>query len=480
MLSSLVASIAVALTLSLLATPVVRLAALRWKFVDLPDNRRKVHSKPLPRIGGVAIFVAYFGSFLGIAVLSNSLAVGVVKSFAPAALLVFLVGLLDDVIGLKPWHKLAAEVLAAILLISSGVYIHGVPTAVGMLCTILWLVLCVNAVNLIDGLDGLAAGIALLATLTILAASVLCGNVELAIATAPLAGSLMGFLVFNFNPASIFLGDSGSLLIGFLLACYGILWSSKSATIPKMAAPMIALAVPLADTTLAIVRRFLREQPIFSPDRSHVHHRLIALGFTHRRAVLVLYSAACFAGLSSLFLIAAAKRWEPFVIVCFAAAVFFAMQRLGYAELEAARRILTSSAFHRELSGQLAVLSFEDKLGNAQTASDCWAVIREASHDFGFHPIHLRLEGRMFADEPESNPRTSWVLHMPISQDDWIELCHELGPVRHASAVLSFAEAIRKVLNTKRAALARFGRQEGPTSAATGGRVGLASGAQHM
>lgn len=487
MLTTVLLFIAISLALSVAVTPGVRAAALRWKFVDQPDNRRKVHRKPLPRIGGVAIFVAYFGSCLTITacVHSDVVTFDVVKSLAPAAVLVFFIGLLDDIIGLKPWHKLSAEIVASVFVISSGISIRGMPTFAahplwGMFFTILWLVVCTNAVNLIDGLDGLAAGIALLATLTILVASLLDGSVQLTIAAAPLAGALLGFLIFNFNPASIFLGDSGSLLIGFLLGCYSILWSAQSNTVPKMAAPMIALAVPLVDTALAIVRRSLRAQPIFSPDRSHVHHRLIALGFTHRRAVLLLYLSACIAGISALFLIAAETLWEPFIVVCFVAGVLFAIQRLGYAELEAARGILTSSAFHRELNGQLAVRTFADKLANASTANDCWAVIREASHDFGFHPVHLQLEGRMFVDEPESSPRNSWVLRMPISQDNWIELCHELGPVTYASVVLSFAEVIRKVLNSKRAALARLNRQEGALSATAGVYPGLASSAQRM
>lgn len=468
MLTSLIPLIAVSFALSLMATPVVRAAALRWRLVDVPDHNRKVHRQPLPRIGGVAIIVAYFGSCLIVSAFSSTTPAGfgITKSLAPAALLVFGAGLLDDIIGLKPWHKLAVEVLAAFLVVSSGIYVRNMPPAVGIVCTVPWLVLCINSMNLIDGLDGLAAGIALLATFTILAASMFHGSLGLAIATAPLAGVLLGFLLFNFNPASIFLGDSGSLSIGFLLGCYSILWSGDSSSFPNLAAPVVALAVPLADTTLAIVRRFLRAQPIFSPDRAHVHHRLIALGFSHRRAVLLLYLAASIAGVSSVVVIAAGKRWAPVLILAFAAAVLLAIQRLGYAELASARRILTSSAFHQELSGRLAILSFQDKLASAATANDCWAVIREASHEFGFHPVHLQLQGRSFVDEPELIAKSAWTLRMPIAQNDWIELCHDLGPVRHPGAVLSFAETIRKVLGVKRAALARPSRTEAALSAA--------------
>src|SRR5947208_12565007 len=126
------------------------------------------------------------------------------------------------------------------------------------------------------GGDGLAAGLGLFATLTMAIAALLHGNLTLAIATAPLAGALLGFLRYNFNPASIFLGDSGSLLVGFLLGCYGVLWTQKSATLLGMAAPLMALSIPLLDTALAIVRRFLRHQPIFGADRGHIHHKLLA------------------------------------------------------------------------------------------------------------------------------------------------------------------------------------------------------------
>jgi UDP-GlcNAc:undecaprenyl-phosphate GlcNAc-1-phosphate transferase len=145
--------------------------------------------------------------------------------------------------------------------------------------TVLWLLACANAFNLIDGLDGLASGVGLFATLTTLCAALMHGDMELALATAPLAGALIGFLRYNFNPASIFLGDCGSLSIGFLLGCYAVMWSQKSATLLGMAAPAIVLAAPLVDTALSIARRFIQHKPIFGADRGHLHHRLLDRGF---------------------------------------------------------------------------------------------------------------------------------------------------------------------------------------------------------
>src|SRR5207248_2457378 len=138
--------------------------------------------------------------------------------------------------------------------------------------TIMWLVGCSNAFNLIDGMDGLATGVGLFASFTMLAAALVQNNAPLALASAPLVGALLAFLRYNFNPASIFLGDSGSLTIGFVLGCFGAIWSQKSATLLGMTAPVMALSVPLLDTGIAVVRRFIRRQPIFSPDRNHVHH----------------------------------------------------------------------------------------------------------------------------------------------------------------------------------------------------------------
>lgn len=474
MLISILFPIAVSLTLALAATPIARAAALRWGFVDRPDNQRKVHRKPVARNGGVAIFVAYFATWLAAAGLSRHAgfdvgsALAAMKSFAPAAILVFLIGVLDDIFGLKPWHKLAAEIAAGILVVSAGVHIQGVPILaahplIAAFCTVAWLVLCINAVNLIDGLDGLAAGIALLATLAILAAALLRGSTELAMAAAPLVGALLGFLVFNFNPASIFLGDSGSLLIGLLLGCYAILWTGYSATASKVAAPAVALAVPLVDTTLAIVRRFLRAQPIFSPDRCHIHHRLLARGFTHRKAVLALYAIAGIAGLFSLCFIAVGKFWEPFLAIVFAAGIFFGIHHLGYTEFETAARILTHRAFQEEVNARLAVRSFEDKLAAATTASECWTVIQEASPEFGFHALHMRLGGETFGCRDSLLSESSWNLHVPISQNDWIELVHDRGTAAHPSAVVSFGEAICEVLGAlerpipRKAALAASG-----------------------
>ena len=166
--------------------------------------------------------------------------------------------------------------------------------------TVLWLVLCANSLNLIDGLDGLACGIGLFATATALLAAGVQHNISLAYAVIPLFGALLGFLRYNFNPARIFLGDSGSLFVGFLLGCFGLLWTEKSATLLGLTAPLMVFAIPLLDTTLAIVRRFLHNKPIFSADRGHIHHRLLARGLAPQKVVLLLYACCAVGALCSV------------------------------------------------------------------------------------------------------------------------------------------------------------------------------------
>ena len=189
-------------------------------------------------------------------------------------------GLVDDFWGLKPWQKVIGQLVGASLAWWAGVRITGVSgNEIGPIwgfgITVGWLLVCTNAFNLVDGLDGLAAGVGLFATLTIFVSAMIQGNQPLMFATLPLAGCLLGFLCFNFNPATVFLGDCGSLLIGFLLGCFGAIWANKSVTLFSLTAPLMALSLPLIDVLLCIIRRWLRNQPIFSADRGHIHHRLL-------------------------------------------------------------------------------------------------------------------------------------------------------------------------------------------------------------
>jgi len=230
--------------MALVLTPIVRDGVGRFGFLDHPDGVRKKHAVAVPRVGGIAIALAYVGTF-GIAFLLPFNYTIVLRSYLPTILqlamvasVVFLTGVLDDQVGLSAWQKLlgigGAGVLAYFAGIRVDVHLLNFLPAwpwLGFVITVVWLVGCTNAFNLIDGMDGLASGVGLVATLAMLIAALTQGNMPLALATMPLAGCLLGFLRYNFNPASVFLGDSGSLLIGFLLGCYGAMWSVKSVTL---------------------------------------------------------------------------------------------------------------------------------------------------------------------------------------------------------------------------------------------------------
>lgn len=446
-----------ALILSLFLTPLVRLMALKWNLVDLPDAR-KVHKNPIPRIGGIAVSGAYFGSCLLVAALlahfRPDLPIGfsTIRSVGPATLFIFIVGLADDILNLKPWQKFAVQIAASLMVVSAGVHMGDSSLFVGhpivaRVATVVWLLVCTNAVNLIDGLDGLAAGIAFLATMTTLIASLMSGNLELTIATAPLAGALVGFLVFNSNPASIFLGDSGSLVLGFLLGCFSLLWSVKSATLLGMTAPLMALSVPLIDTSLAILRRFLRRQPIFLPDRSHVHHRLLALGLTHRRAVFFLYSAGLVAGVLSLSLLWARSHGEAIVLLAFVSVVLFGIDKLRYPELNAARKILFSGGLRREISAQLEVQSLKDVLTAARTAEDCWAAVQRNSSELGFEVVRMRLGSRIFGESTPSAPAST--IRIAIGEQDWVDLSVDSNPGTHPNVLMPFVTTVQRALADK-------------------------------
>jgi UDP-GlcNAc:undecaprenyl-phosphate GlcNAc-1-phosphate transferase len=363
--------------------------------VDKPDNIRKFHAGSIPRVGGIAIFIAYLASFtvflpsfqFGEMVHGN---LDVVRHLLPAAAIVFLTGLLDDLLGLKAWQKIAGQFIAAVVAFHAGVQIpvlgwRQLPSWFGLPLTILWLVGCTNAFNLIDGLDGLAAGVGFLATSTTLVAALLDHNMGLAIAIIPLAGALLGILRFNFSPASIFLGDSGSLFVGFLLGCYSVLWSQKSATIPGMIAPLIALSIPLLDTSLAIVRRFLRRQPIFGPDRGHIHHNLLARGLTPRRVVVLMYIACGACAALSLLQSFAHERFGLAIFVLFCLGAWFGVQHLRYAEFGIARRLVLAGNFRRQLNAELLLASFCDNLIAAATPDQCWNVLQHNYSEFGFN-----------------------------------------------------------------------------------------------
>jgi UDP-GlcNAc:undecaprenyl-phosphate GlcNAc-1-phosphate transferase len=448
-----------AFLLALALTPLCRAACNRLGWVDQPGIR-KVHLIAVPRTGGIAIFVSYAAALTMLLLLPQGTralggALPGVLHLLPAVLVVFFTGLLDDILGLKPWMKMTGLIAAGALACLAGVQIRSIA---GLAIagawwhtplTIVWLVGCANAFNLIDGIDGLAAGVGLFATGTALLSGLLNGNLPLVLVTAPLFGALLGFLFFNFSPASIFMGDSGSLTVGFLLGCFGVIWSQKSATLLGMTAPLVALSIPLFETALSIARRFLRNQHIFGADRGHIHHRLLARGLTVRRAVFVVYVfAGLLAGLSLLLCTRYSLRGAALVAFC--ALVWLAVQYLGYEEFDAARRIIFGGLFHRMLNASLSVRQLENAVKSAHTLDECWAALQVTCRNYGFCQAALYCNGRKFTSRfAEVAPEEYWSFSVPLNNSGHIDLCVPFGSAQPPVIIGTLAASLRTAFAAK-------------------------------
>jgi len=303
--------------LAILTTPIV-ICIARWlNIVDAPDLR-KVHIRPIPRIGGVAIFVSMMGLVVPIlffpalidgrffAVRSKVIVLLLASAF------MFLVGLADDIWTLRVRTKLLAQLVAAIFVCWAGIRIDSIKITEALALdfgwfswpfTIFWIVGICNAINLVDGLDGLAAGICAAACGVIVILALQFGPALMTITMLSLLGALCGFLFFNFNPARIFMGDSGSLFLGFAIAGSSVLCAAKTETVVGLALPILSLGIPIFDTLLSMLRRFLERRSIFSPDRGHFHHRLLALGLRQRHAVIIVYLVTLFAAGLGMFML---------------------------------------------------------------------------------------------------------------------------------------------------------------------------------
>ena len=458
---SLIAVGIAAFLLSLLLTPVIRNLFRRWGLVDRPDAARKLHEHPVPSGGGVAVALAFAVSYAVLLFLPLHAGALVARSLPltwrllPSAVVVLAVGFVDDIIGLRPWQKLLGQVAAAGGAYWAGIHLSnlaGYHLGIGwsLLLTTGWLIFCTNALNLIDGVDGLATGLGLFAASTMLIAALVQHNVPLALAAAPLVGALLGFLRYNFNPATVFLGDSGSLFLGFLLGCYGVLWSQKATTILSMTAPLLALSVPLLDTALVMGRRFLRRQPIFTGDRAHIHHRLLERGFTPRRVTLSLYAACSVGAVCSIAVMQA--HFSGLIIVVFCVLVTIGVWSLGYAEFGTAVRLFIEGAFRRQLNTRIALHGLEEKLAAAETPEECWATIKRAAPDFGLDCIRMSVGGHAFSESDDCEFTRYWTVQIPLSDVDQLELTHSFGSTLQTDATAPFVDVVRKSLTPKLAA----------------------------
>ena len=396
-----------ALLLSALFTRLVRDYANRHGWARPPASDRHIHTRAVPRLGGVAIFL----TLCCIALLAHwlpehfgmrefPLSQLTVKILGPAAI-IFLLGLIDDFYDISAYTKFSVQALAAVLLYCNGIGISqltilaGYPHLgwlVGLPLTILWVLWITNAFNLIDGLDGLAAGSALLSTLVSCVVAMVSHNEVVLILTFALAGAIGGFLRYNFNPASIFLGDCGSLLIGFLISAIAIAGSHKSPTMVAVAIPIVSLGLPILDVTFAVLRRFLSYKRLFAPDREHIHHKLLGRGISHRQTVLLLYGvSACFC-LFSLLLLNPGGAALAGVLLVVGVGVLIGVQQLKYHEFLELGRVASRTLNQRHaIANGISMRRTADRLETCASLLQFCQILRECLEPIGFDGFGLYL-----------------------------------------------------------------------------------------
>ena len=301
---------------SIALTPLIRKFAFKIGALDIPD-KRKIHSEAIPRIGGLAIVAAFFAPLTGLIIYSHPIGelftqnTNFVLGLYIGGLAIMALGFVDDLYNIRARYKLIGQILIVFLVYLFGFKITSINLpfigsisfgAFSIIATMFWILGLVNAMNLIDGLDGLASGVAFLACITNLAFGLHDGNVLLCLFSVSLAGAILGFLFFNFNPAKIFMGDSGSMFLGFILAVTAIFSSAqKKGTALAVLIPLVGLGVPIMDMLVSIIRRFVEQRPIFTADKGHFHHMLLNKGFSQRKVVLFLYGTSIvFTGLAVL------------------------------------------------------------------------------------------------------------------------------------------------------------------------------------
>ncbi|HZE63694.1 MAG TPA: MraY family glycosyltransferase, partial [Pyrinomonadaceae bacterium] len=338
---------------ALVITPLVRRLCQRYNFLDVPTDGRRMHKSAVPRLGGIAIFASFILALSTLPLVSNLLT----DSLRPhtsqlfiiliPATLVLLLGVYDDLRGANAAIKFLGLGLIASLFYAMGgrIEVLAIPfvgaihfhPAIGFFITVFWLVGISNAFNLIDGIDGLAPGAALFSSLVILVVSLAGENPLMVVVALVLCGSLAGFLRYNFNPASIFLGDSGALFVGFLLASLSVLGAQKATTAVAVITPILAFGLPVVDTGMTMARRLISGRPLFQGDGEHIHHMLLARGWSQRRVVMILYAVCAVFGLLATVSTKTSSPVTGLVLFVIAVAVIIAVGHLRYHEVDELR-----------------------------------------------------------------------------------------------------------------------------------------------
>ncbi len=406
---SIAVSFLVALLTSLWFTPLLVRWGSRRGYCDTPSER-KVHLEPIPRIGGISLFLSFSLAWL-VSLSFLCFLPGFSENISKYLIIFigatgfFALGLFDDIKGLPAWFKLVVQVLLALGLWFGNIDVErfsvsfysgiNLSEALSLLLTVFWIVLVVNAINLIDGLDGLAAGICFFASIILLLICFASAPVLVVVGFSALAGACCGFLRYNFNPASIFMGDSGSYLLGYLLAVFTIEGSMKSHAAVVLLLPIIALGVPLLDTLLAPVRRFVMGKKMFQADDNHLHHLLMRLGFSHRSVVLIIYGVTVFLGVVALLFVYFKDQRAALLLLLPGVVLFVLVRRLGYWEYVAADKVfgwLRDVLDEAGLSnGRRSFLNIQMQIVNSENHNELWNEIVLALKYLGFDYAELHL-----------------------------------------------------------------------------------------
>ena len=469
---AMIAAFVAAALVSLGITPfVIRLAAAR-RWFDNPRGGERSPAREVSRLGGIVVFIAAcvgvsFAILFGAISLSPD-RVNFLLGLFVGGFAAFLLGLFDDLHGARARTKLIVLSVAATVVYAFGTRI-GVVTLGGTFgvstgwlaypLTVLWIVGVTNAFNLIDGMDGLATGIGLVVLFAVMLAAFVLGNIDVVLVSVVLVGALTGFLRYNLNPARIFLGDSGSLFIGFMLSVLSMHGSLKSTTAVLVAIPIFALALPLLDTVVAILRRLIRGSPVFGADARHIHHRLLAVGFTtHRAAGLLCAVAACFAiiGLSIAFAPPNNLLWLAIAGgLVSTALVLFGVRRLEYVEFaEAAMTIARrGGGLRREIRQHIHAQETVLLIAEATSLDHVNSILTERASRFGFARMELHREEELHPVPPalpdRPMPRRLWKLDYPVGQADVLtpqQLMMRIWCDADSRTGTSSAERIAKVL----------------------------------
>ncbi len=420
-------------------TPLLRILAPLIGGVDQAQSSRKIHKLPIPRIGGVAIVAAFFVPLVGLFIYENEVSAKflqdqrqVVGLFV-GGLCIALLGFYDDLHGASAKLKFVVQFAVAGVMFWLGYRIEAIanpfgaaPMPLGVLSlpfTMLWIVGIINAMNLIDGLDGLAGGVAAIAIGLIFAVAFKRPDVLMCLFMAALGGSVIGFLLYNFNPATIFMGDTGSMFLGFVLASTSIVSSQKSSAAVAMLVPIIGLGLPIADTLLAMLRRALRGRPLFSADREHIHHKLIALGLTHRQAVLVLYGV-CLTLAAFAFMVAYADSREVGLLLAgLGTIVVVALRRLGYLKIDSEQARQTAQMRERNQNLRSVVRAIGDRLHESDRVDQIWDTVKSLGPTINAREMSLSLVVSEHGDEQIRNV-LSWRHDEPAAQAPTSRFAH--------------------------------------------------------